>query len=31
LIVTNWIRTAASTARGGTLLWALAVVMKTRD
>ncbi len=31
LIVTNWIRTAAWTVRGATLLWVLAVVMKTRE
>lgn len=30
LIVTNWIRTAVWTARGGLLLWVLAAVMKTR-
>jgi hypothetical protein len=30
LIVTNWIRTAAWTVRGATLLWVLAAVMKTR-
>ena len=31
LVVTNWLRTAAWTARGATLLWVLTVMMKTRD
>jgi hypothetical protein len=31
LVATNWLRTAAWTARGATLLWVVAVVMKTKE
>ncbi|GAC1555130.1 MAG: hypothetical protein NVS3B10_16210 [Polyangiales bacterium] len=31
LVVTNWLRTAAWTARGAILLWVVAVITKTRS